>query len=98
MTARPLGGQPVLGQRRGLPVHRPLTRSHQAWQPASSLAKLAYSSARFTSVGTRSALAIFTVASVPALGLRVERPARLHRTAIPATCATVTVPGLSLSR
>ena len=33
-------------------------------------------------MGTRSALAIFTVASDAALGLRVERPAGLHRAAV----------------
>ena len=55
------------GARRVTRCGRALTWSQNAAQAASSSAKLAYSGSRFASVGTRSALAIFTVDSDPPL-------------------------------
>jgi hypothetical protein len=55
------------GARRVMRCGRALTWSQNSRQAASSAAKLAYSSRRFASVGTRSAFAIFTVDSEPPL-------------------------------
>ena len=63
----PLGGQPPAGTAALSRWTRPFTRSQNSAQAASSSPKLPYSSRRFAAVGTRSALAIFTVASVPPL-------------------------------
>ena len=55
------------GARRVTRCSRVLTRSQNASQAASSSAKSAYPPRRLCSVGTRSALAIRTVASEPPL-------------------------------
>ena len=55
------------GARRVTRCGRALTCSQNTPHAASSAAKLAYSSSKFASVGTRSALAIFTVDSDPPL-------------------------------
>lgn len=55
------------GVRRVARCTRALTSSQKARQAASSTAKLRYSSSRLTSLGTRSALAMRTVASEPPL-------------------------------
>jgi hypothetical protein len=55
------------GARRVMRCSRALTRSQSASQAASSAAKSSYAPRRLWSVGTRSALAIRTVASEPPL-------------------------------